>query len=59
MGELILTQEQNGYRLPEIERRELLSKSDNPAGKFTPKMRAKTELKRKKFIARSGNSLEL
>lgn len=59
MDQMILTQEQNGYRLPENERGKLLSKADNPAGKFTPKMRAKTELKRKKFIARPGNSLEL
>lgn len=57
----ILTQEQNGYRLPENERRELLSEADNPSGIITPKMRAKTDLQRKKFIARpgSGNSLEL
>lgn len=59
MDRLILTQEQNGYRLPENERKELLSEADNPSGIITPKMRAKTDLQRKKFIAWPGNSLEL
>lgn len=61
MDRSILTQEQNGYRLPENERWELLSEADDPSGIITKKMRAETDLQRKKFIAwpGSGNSLEL
>lgn len=55
MDKSILTQEQNGYRLPENERRKILSQSDNPAGKITPKMRKITAAQRKQFFAQQRN----
>lgn len=55
MDKIVLTQDQNGYRLPEHERKMILSQADNPAGKITPKMRKITEAQRKQFFAQQRN----
>lgn len=55
MDKIVLTQDQNGYRLPEYERKMIFSQADNPAGKITPKMRKITEAQRKQFFAQQRN----